>query len=152
FAVAVSPDGAHIAYEYSDFVTVYDMATSGKRLFTLERETHLAGKGAWTPDGRGLTVVHQGDDATSWQLRVLDPATGAERDPLDRPSLNGFSLVRLAGWDGRTGRPVVIANNSHNDVDRGFNTAPEDILRVGVYELGHDNADARTLVSPRDGV
>lgn len=44
-----------------------------------DRQTVLAGRGAWTPDGRSLAVARRdtGDEtARWWELRIMDPDTG----------------------------------------------------------------------------
>jgi hypothetical protein len=144
FAVAVSPDGARIAYQFADFITVYSRATGAKSSFTLpDQRTALAGKGAWTPDGRSLTVVHRDTDnyqARRWQLLLLDPLTGAERDPTYRPSLAQMSVIRLVGWDSLTGRPVVVGFDGVATPDGFTYGSPvldlNQIRRIGFYELG----------------
>ena len=159
FAVAVSADGGRIAFQFRDFITVYDRTTAGKKTFTLpDTRTVLAGKGAWTPDGRSLTVVHRDTDdyaARRWQLRFLDPDTGLERDPGHRPSLADMSLIRLTGWNGLTGNPVVIGydGDSTADGELGWgdnHVHPELVRRIGVYEL--DPSGVRILLRPAAGV
>jgi hypothetical protein len=159
FAVAVSVDGGQIAYQFRDFITVYDRSTAAKKTFTLpDTRTVLAGKGAWTPDGRSLAVLHRDTDdypARRWELRFLDPSTGLERDPGHRPSLAGQSLMRLTGWNGVTGNPVVIGYDgdwtADGELGYGNNFALTDLTRrVGVYEL--QPGGARTLLRPAAGI
>jgi hypothetical protein len=159
FAVAVSQDGSRIAYQYSDFVTIYDRARASKQVFTLPDRAFLAGKGAWTPDGRTIAVIQRDVtlfEARRWQMLLLDPATGQERDPTNRPAMSGVSLIRLLGWDSRTGKPVVAGYQADTTPDGGEfalgeNTVtPDQVRRVGVYELAPTGV--RTLLQPVDGI
>jgi WD40 repeat protein len=147
FAVAVSPDGRRIAYQFSDFITVYDRTTGAKHRFTLPRNDFLlAGKGAWTPDGRSLAVAARDSEAGRWRLWLLDSETGVEHDPANRPSLAGVALIRLLGWHAMTGRPVVAGYLT----EYGDPLRPDLVQSVGVYEL--DTVASRTLLPPVDGI
>ncbi len=121
FAVAVSPDGTRIAYQYSDFITVYDRTTRAKTTFTLpSRYDDLAGKAAWSTDGRSLALIEaQMQDPAAgrrWQVLLVDPATGVERYPPQRWELSGITLIRLTGW--HAGHPVVIGYDARPPLRR----------------------------------
>jgi hypothetical protein len=159
FGVAVSRDGSRIAYQFRDFITVYDRATAAKKKFTLpDTRTVLAGKGAWTPDGRSLAVVHRDTDHYAqrrWQLLFLDPDTGLERDSGHRPALADMSVMRLTGWNGVTGNPVVVGYDgdwtADGELGYGNNFARSELIRrVGVYEL--EPGGTRTLLHPAAGI
>lgn len=148
FAVAVSPDGARIAYQFSDFVTVYDRPTRAKTRFDVDslREV-LAGRSAWAPDG-SLVLLRQTWDGIGyrWRLRWVDPTTGAPRGTTLVP--DGWDLVRLIGWSGQD--PVVVGYQgagggvmccgSNTVLWSGFDGT------VGVYLLA--DGSTRELVQP----
>ncbi|MEV1143954.1 hypothetical protein [Micromonospora sp. NPDC049799] len=94
--VAFAPDGARLAFQTGRTVSVADL--DGRRLssFTLAPETELAGKGAWSTDGRTLTVTRR--DGDSWSLRRIDPATGRDLGAMDTPTVSGVTAIRLLGW------------------------------------------------------
>lgn len=158
YTVAVSPNSTRFAFQYSDVITIYDVMTRKTSVITMpDRQTVLAGRGAWTPDGRSLAVVHRdtGDQtARRWELRMLDPDTGLERDPGHRPSLAPASVIRLLGWDDRTGDPVVAGIDADQTVtDFGSADGSFDALtvrRIGIYALGDQGS--RTLLAPTDGI
>ncbi|MFI7574552.1 TolB family protein [Micromonospora sp. NPDC049497] len=94
--VAFAPDGARLAFQTGRTVSVADL--DGRRLssFTLAPETELAGKGAWSTDGRTLTVARR--DGGSWSLRRIHPATGRDLGAMDTPAVSGVTAIRLLGW------------------------------------------------------
>jgi hypothetical protein len=162
FAVAVSPDGRRIAYQYDEFVAVFDRTSRAKTNFRLSpapSRAVLAGKGAWTPDGRSLAILCRDTDRwddSRWELRLVDPATGIERDPANRPGASGLGLMRLLGWNARTGSPVVAGYHAAGTADgsslgRGVDeTLSIGVTAMGVYELTGGEPVAR--VQPVDGI
>ncbi|SCL36961.1 hypothetical protein GA0074692_4506 [Micromonospora pallida] len=102
---AFGPDGRTLAYQSARTITVVTADGAVRNRFTVPEGTQLAGKGTWTPDSRGLTLVTQrrccdGDAyASRWQLRTVDASTGAEL-PTTTPLAEQAGLValRLLGW------------------------------------------------------
>jgi hypothetical protein len=153
FAVAVSPDGARIAYQYSNFVTVLDRATGEKTRIDLASYFVLAGRSAWAPDG-SLTLVHRDWQAPGrrWELVLVDPETGEHRSTI--ASLRDQALMRLVGWSGTD--PVVVSYDGGDcPVMHG---GPGDVLGyreatclVGIHLLLQGGGE-RVLVQPTAGV
>jgi hypothetical protein len=153
FAVAVSPDGNRIAYQFSDFITVYERDTGAKtRLDLPSYRLVLAGRSAWAPDG-SLTLLEQltlpGSNGRQWRLLLVDPATGVQRG-----ALRGMSdqvTVRLIGWSDND--PVVVGYDGPYSAMSG---APGDVIfggfegTVGVYVV--TERGARTIVEPVEGI
>ncbi len=151
FAVAVSPDGSRIAYQFSDFVTILDRATGAKTRWDLEsHDLVLAGRAAWAPDG-SLTLLHRvtASNGRAWEFRMVDPATGSERAV--RPAMRDQTVVRLIGWSGDD--PVVVGYNGTYSAMAGV---PGDVISpgfdgtVGVYLLSDHGP--RTLLHPVDEI
>jgi hypothetical protein len=162
FAVAVSPDGRRIAYQYDRFVAVFDRTSRAKSNFQLPEagRSVLAGKGAWTPDGRSLAILHRDIERweqSRWELRLVDPATGAERDPAQRPAMAGIGLLRVLGWNSRTGNPIVAGYHGPGTADGGMLSRGVDetlsikVEAIGVYELPLVGGPV-TLVQPVEGI
>jgi hypothetical protein len=153
FAVAVSPDGNRIAYQFSDFITVYERDTGTKtRLDLPSYRLVLAGRSAWAPDG-SLTLLEQlilpGSNGRQWRLLLVDPATGVQRG-----ALRGMAdqvTIRLIGWS--DGNPVVVGYDGPYSAMSGV---PGDVIwggfggTVGVYQLTQQGP--RTLVAPVEGI
>ncbi|WP_088980877.1 hypothetical protein [Micromonospora echinospora] len=101
---AFGPDGRILAYQSARTVTVTTVDGEARSRFTVPEGTQLAGKGTWTPDGRGLTLVTQrrccdGDPYESrWQLRVVDASTGADLATMPFAEQAGLVALRLLGW------------------------------------------------------
>ncbi|WP_203707364.1 hypothetical protein [Asanoa iriomotensis] len=129
YTVAFAPDGTKLAYQSAQTITVATVA--GETVSQFTTSGHLAGKGAWTPDGMGLTLVSQrrccdGDSYPArWQLSVVDPANGQARSAPAIPELPGLVAVRLLGWS-PAGEAVVAALYPEPDISVvGFDTAAE---------------------------
>ncbi|MEV0327435.1 hypothetical protein AB0H63_13440 [Micromonospora echinospora] len=109
---AFGPDGRTLAYQSGRTVTVTTADGAARNRFTVPEGTQLAGKGTWTPDGRGLTLVTQrrccdGDAYRSrWQLRAVDASTGADLPTRPLAEQAGLVALRLLGW-APDGAPVV---------------------------------------------
>ncbi|GIF63328.1 hypothetical protein Ais01nite_13630 [Asanoa ishikariensis] len=114
YLVAFAPGGDRLAYQSARTVTVASSDGTTVSTFTLGDGDHLAGKGSWTPDGQGLTLLRQrrccdGDAYPSrWQLTVVDPTTGEPLPAPALPELPGLVGVRLLGWS-PSGEAVVAA-------------------------------------------
>ncbi|GIF46362.1 hypothetical protein DFJ67_4981 [Asanoa ferruginea] len=121
YMVAFAPVGARLAYQSARTVTVATLTGKTVSRFVVADGDQLAGKGAWTPDAEGLTLVGQrrccaGDSYPSrWQLRVVDPATGDSRSTPVLPELAGLVAVRLLGW-APSGEAVVAAFYPEPDI------------------------------------
>ena len=143
FTVAFAPDGAHLAYQSGDTVTVATVSGSTVSQFTVPDGTRLAGKGAWTSDGRGLTLVVQrrccapDPYPSRWQLQIVDTGTGVPLDRPQPPEVTGLVALRLLGWS-PTGAAVAAAYYPEPDVTvTAFN--------VGAPAMLTDYAPVRTV-------
>lgn len=160
FAVAVSPDGNRIAYQFADFVTVFDRTTRAKTRFDLASYYFvLAGRAAWAPDG-SLTLLHKkwksvgrGEPRVvqpAWELHLVDPTDGTLRGLIPVPG--SPTVVRLIGWS-EGGDPVVVTYEGPYDAMHG---GPGDVIlsgfdgTVGVARLS--NGQAHVLVHPHDRI
>jgi hypothetical protein len=119
---AFTPDGARLAVQFGDKITVFTRDAATWSSFVLSHDSQLAGKGAFTPDGRWIAVVtraacctdqpEQGGFPSRWRIRLLDPATGAERAGWSLPEVSGVTALRLIGWL-PSGEAVVAAFYPH---------------------------------------
>jgi Tol biopolymer transport system component len=156
-AVAFDPDGARLAFQTGRTVTVADL--DGRRLssFTLAPGIELAGKAAWSADGRTLTVSRLGID--SWTLGRVDAATGRDLGALDTPVVRDVTAIRLLGWapDGsawvvayQPGPNAPGAFNSPIDMDQRLSGG--NVGTVRVLALARASAPTTLLVAPDDVV
>ncbi|WP_434742734.1 hypothetical protein [Micromonospora sp. SH-82] len=102
--VAFAPDGRTLAYQSGETIVVASVEGHTRHRLTVPAGTRLAGKGAWTPDGTGLTLVGQRQCCTGdayparWQLTLVSPTTGAAVPGFTLPEQEGLVALRLLGW------------------------------------------------------
>ncbi|MFC7245815.1 WD40 repeat domain-containing protein [Catellatospora aurea] len=140
---ALSPDGSMLAVQQRDQVTAYprDRTVAWRE----QLAGQLAGRAAWTPDGRRLLL----SDAQG-RLLPLDASSGAAMPAL--PGVDGAlrvgrektPLIEVVGWRGETALAIVSNQRLYElgDQPRVLLTAPDT-----VYEL--DVATVRISAEPR---
>ncbi|MFV2019665.1 hypothetical protein [Micromonospora sp. LOL_023] len=153
FAVAVSPDGTQVAYQYESRVTIYNRLAEAKTVFDLPPQSVLAGKGAWSPGGSRIVIASINPQRDrEWSLTFLDPVTGLEAADSESLSLRGAALIRLIGWNSQTQKPIVVAYDAPHaptwDLVREISTTvtPEQISRVSIYELNYQGVGPTAIM------
>ena len=141
--VAFAPDGARVAIQTGRRVTVTDLEGRQVASFALEPETELAGKGAWSPDGRTLTVTRR--DGDRWSLRRLDPGTGRDLGPLELPAVTDVTAIRLLGW-ATDGSARVVAYRPAPDAPAAF-----DVPLAMDQRLAHGNVGTVEVLALHGG-
>ncbi|MGW0504266.1 TolB family protein [Micromonospora sp. NPDC003241] len=157
--VAFTPAGDRLAYQVGN--TVWVAARDGTRLssFALPYESTLAGKGAWTPDGRWLTLATRRVDSTEWHLRRVDPLTGRDAAALDLPAVSDVTTIRLLGW-GPDGSALVVGFTPHPLSEDRFDqpleidqrTSYGSVRGVRVLALTPGAAEPRTVLTAPDQI
>jgi hypothetical protein len=142
---AFSPDGTRLAYQTGDHIAVVTRTGTPLATLSVPAGTRIAGKGAWTSDGRGIAVVaEQSCDCqetypSRWTLSTIDSATGA-------PMGNGYSVdgvvaIRMLGWSA-AGAPIVVSYDPVPPADRDpgavapdfrSHADPSGVDQTGVY-------------------
>jgi hypothetical protein len=176
---AFAPDGTHLALTVpapagaapgSTVLRGYD--TTGKQLWTrdLGDRRHLAGAGAYTPDGRAIATVTLDGCVTkctgeqlldrAWTVSYVDAATGADAGGPALPVVRGMA-VRALGWHG-TDLVVVHYEPEPGDGGSGDDTGWGGTRHVRVLALhqGHPGGDTKgdtsgdtsVLLDPPDDV
>ncbi|HZN20491.1 MAG TPA: hypothetical protein VFB84_20220 [Micromonosporaceae bacterium] len=152
FGVAFSPDGSRLAVERGPDVAVFRLADGAlESAVRLPEGAHLAGKGAWTPDGRALALVAGAQGR--WRVRLVDAATGADlrRALVEVPDAGA---LRLLGWRA-DGRALALAYRrvpggpAQLGLARpGGATEYRHVRRVDLLALGFDGGPATVLAAP----
>ncbi|MFE0590070.1 hypothetical protein [Micromonospora echinospora] len=163
FTVAFAPDGRRLAYQSGSTIVVADGEGTEHSRFTVPAETRLAGKGAWTPDGRGLSLVTQrrccADEAypSRWRLHVVDPATGADLPAPAIPEQTSLTALRLMGWSPQGEAVVARYHPEPEEKVVGFEagidlTDPVRVSRVDVAALRPGAKPHVLIATPVDDV
>lgn len=121
WAAAFSPDGQRIAYQNDDRLSVIDLNGKTISATALKPGEHLAGKGAWTPDGSSIAVAVPQRCcflATNWTIRYLDPNTGQPGSGPEFNTITNTTAIRLLGWASPT-RAVIVAFPPDPDTPAG---------------------------------
>lgn len=158
FSVAFAPDGRRFAYQIEGTVTVAMLdGSAASTSFGVSIDRALGGKGAWTPDGRSLTLVErQGSD---WTLRYVDPVTGAATGGPATPAVTGKTAIRLLAWR-EDGSALVAAFEPRPESPARFDqplsldqrTHYGEVRRVDLLALTPGRATPTTVLSSEDGV
>lgn len=146
FAMAFSPDGARIAYQLGEQVTILDNDLNTLAQFKLPHEVVLAGKGAWTPDGAAIVTVE--GSGTQWRLLARNVAdgtpTGQAGWELSEPLLG----LRLLGWN-PSREPVIAAfTDTHPRHWIQPTASPQPAIPAFVRVLALTPDGPRALITP----
>jgi hypothetical protein len=136
--VAWSPDERRIAYQAKNQIHVIDPTGRALATFPAPAGWVLAGKGAWTPDGRALAVVPTLPDH-DWPMRYVNPATGAAHPGPLLPRLTTTTEQRanLLGWQPNGTALVqrgtmILALTPGASTQRTVLTAPPEVSTIDV--------------------
>ncbi|MEU4619797.1 hypothetical protein AB0G04_07445 [Actinoplanes sp. NPDC023801] len=108
WTAAFSPDGSRLAYQNGDRISIRTLA--GGATVDIPVTGRLAGKGAWTRDGRGLLVVSAAEcdcpgHPVRWTVTTISAADGTVTGP-SYPR-DGIYALRVLGW-WPSGEPVAV--------------------------------------------
>jgi hypothetical protein len=108
WTAAFSPDGSRLAYQNGDRISIRTLA--GGATVDIPVTGRLAGKGAWTRDGRGLLVVSAAQCDCSghpvrWTVATVSAADGSVTGP--SYTRDGIYALRVLGW-WPSGEPVAV--------------------------------------------
>ncbi|MEV0901193.1 hypothetical protein [Actinoplanes sp. NPDC049802] len=101
WTVAFSPDGSRLAFQVEDRIRVLTLAGGASVDLPLPDGARIAGKGAWTRDGRSLLVV-SGEECDCdgyprrWTVRTISAADGTVTGP--SWTRDGVYALRVLGW------------------------------------------------------
>lgn len=161
---AFAPDGAHLVLSEGTTLRMVDRAGATVWSRDLGPRRHLAGVGAFTPDGTRITTVtlegcfdHCDEAALAarrWTFGYLDAATGADASGPTLPPVTGMA-VRALGWI-RGAELAVLRYEPERGVVKETSVGWDD---VGWWETGHvtllgltPGRAPRTVFDPPDGV
>ncbi len=148
YGFAFSPDGTRFAYREWRMVRVRGMDLSRQSVFEIPDGAELAGKGAWSPDGRAIALLTQVPGG--WELALHDITDGRRLDGRVWTVKQDHAAIRLVGWS-PAGNPVVVAHVQESwDRDRGLDTISYNSTHsANVLELTPDGPRA-LLTAPRN--
>ena len=114
----------------------------------------LAGKGAWTRDGKALAVVVPKKPNTPipqhWRVDLLDATTGRSLPTPALPVVTNAMVIRAVGWQ-PNGRLLVVAYRAERNAapkDLGDRTSFHDVRRADLLALAPGAAEPTVLLKP----
>ncbi|MBO3741572.1 hypothetical protein [Actinoplanes flavus] len=146
WTVAFSPDGTRLAVQVEDRIRVLTLADGTSVDLPLPAGARIAGKGAWTRDGRSLLVV-SGEKCDCagyprrWTVQTISAADGTVGGP--SWTRDGVYALRVLGW--WRGRPATVEYTATrvaqpsvfaDAVAREELTSQDGIERARLIELG----------------
>jgi hypothetical protein len=156
WVAAFSPDSRSLAYQDGDVIRVQSLAGAQTATVPMPAGARLAGKGAWTRDGRGLLVVSAepcscGAYPIRWTVRTIAVADGRVIGPSYQ--VDGAYAVRVMGWL-PSGRPAAAeyvpaagaAPTTLTGAKPAF--AAGAVQAVRVRELSPDGANRTLMEAP----
>lgn len=110
WTAAFSPDGGRLAYQDGDRLSILTLADGTTTEVPLPAGARLAGKGAWTRDGRNLLVVSGaecdcGDYPMRWTVTTISAVDGTATGTAY--TRDGVLALRVLGW-WPSGEPVAV--------------------------------------------
>ncbi|KHD74420.1 hypothetical protein MB27_28770 [Actinoplanes utahensis] len=126
WTVAFSPDGSRLAFPSEDRLHVRTLAGGTTIDLPLPADARIAGKGAWTRDGRNLLVVSGarcdcGDHPVRWTVTTISATDGAVTGT--EISREGVYALRVIGW-WPSGTPVAVEYTAVSGADPSLFTDP----------------------------
>ncbi len=156
WVAAFSPDGSRLAYQYGDRIVIAGRGGTAIASLPVPPGTRIAGKGAWTRDGRAVAVVREeacdcgGTYHARWTLSTMDVTSGATVGTGYR--LDGVVAVRMVGWTA-AGEPAVVRYDPLPPAELGRTAAPVDFRTrtdpsgVDLTGLGLDGIEELSYVA-----
>ncbi|MEU8662633.1 TolB family protein [Actinoplanes philippinensis] len=110
WTAAFAPDGARLAYQNDGRLSVLTLAGATTADVPIPAGARLAGRGAWTRDGRNLLVTTGapcdcGGHPMRWTVTAISAADGTATGTAY--SRDGSYALRVLGW-WPSGRPVAV--------------------------------------------
>ncbi|GIE36001.1 hypothetical protein Ait01nite_090460 [Actinoplanes italicus] len=147
WTVAFSPDGTRLAYQNRDRISIRTLA--GGATVDVPATGRVAGKGAWTRDGRGLLVVSGVKcDCPGWPVRWTVTPISAADGAVTGPSYgrDGIYALRVLGW-WPSGEPVAVEYTPTGHAESTLFTSLNE-----QYELtSQDGIEAARLIALASG-
>lgn len=150
WAAAFSPDGGRLAYQNGAGLSIFSRADGTTAEVPLPAGARLAGKGAWTRDGRNLLVVSGaecdcGDYPIRWTVTTISALDGTATGTAY--TRDGVLALRVLGW-WPSGEPVAVEYSPTASTQPSVLDTPDSQNAV-VYQWAVEAAHLITLGTGR---